>query len=307
MGAERAHTARLKRFFPAPRDAAIAIGDDAAVVANRSAQSVLCVDPVVEGIHFEPGTDLRLVGRKAVNRNLADLAAMGAVPDYLLVSLLLPRRLAERDLERLLRGLRDAATRGGCFVVGGDVSAIAGPLVVTVTAVGHLEGRALLRSGASPGDAIHVTGPLGGSLGGKHLTFRPPLAEGRWLARATTPVTAMMDVSDGLLLDLWTLLHASSVAGAEIDAGAVPIAAAARRRAKGDRQRALAAALSDGEDHELLFTVAAGRLLPRGGPLTMRARRPIGRVIDEPGLWLVRDGSRCPLKPLGHEHAIAAV
>lgn len=305
MGAERALTARLQRFFPAPPDAAVAIGDDAAVVRNRGADSVLCVDPVVEGVHFERGTDLLLVGRKAVNRNLADLAAMGAVPDYLLVSLVLGKGLSEADLERLLRGIRAAARVGGCFVVGGDVAASRGPLVVTVTAVGHLEGRALRRSGAGIGDAIHVTGPLGGSLEGRHLTFRPPLAEGQWLARANVPTTAAMDISDGLLLDLWTMLSASGGLGAELFASAVPITAAARRRAGADPVRALTAALSDGEDHELLFTVRHGNELPRGGPLSSRARRPIGQVVPDQGLWLLERGERRLLRPLGHEHAIA--
>ncbi|MEQ1631278.1 MAG: thiamine-phosphate kinase [Planctomycetota bacterium] len=305
MGAERTLTERLQRFFPAPRDAAVAIGDDAAVVRNRGGDSVLCVDPVIEGVHYERGTDLLLVGRKAVNRNLADLAAMGAVPDYLLVSLVLGKRVSAADLDRLLRGIRAAARVSNCFVVGGDVAAFSGPMVVTVTAVGHLEGRALRRSGAKVGDAIHVTGPLGGSLDGRHLTFRPPLAEGLWLARANVPATAAMDISDGLLLDLWTMLRASGGLGAELEARAVPITAAARRRSGAEPARALKAALGDGEDHELLFTVASGKELPRGGPLSRRARRPIGRVIREPGLWLLDRGERRLLRPLGHEHAIA--
>jgi thiamine-monophosphate kinase len=306
MGGERALTRRLQDWFPAPKDARIAIGDDAAVCKNRGRESVLCVDPVVEGEHFVRGEDLALVGRKAVNRNLSDLAAMGAVADYLLVSLVLPRDLDARDLDRLLRGIRAAANKGGAFVVGGDVSSTSGPLVVTVTAIGHCEGRALLRNGARVGDAIHVTGALGGSIAGKHLRFVPRLKEGAWLARASTPCTACMDVSDGLLLDLWTMLQASGGLGAEIDAHAVPIAMAAQRLARGDRKAALLRALADGEDHELLFTVKKGRTLPTDGPLAARARKPMGRVVNEPGLWLLEDGQRHKVAPAGHEHDVAA-
>src|SRR5262249_37197501 len=147
--------------------------------------------------------------RKAVNRNLADLAAMGAIADWLLVSLVLPPRLSPAGRRRLLVGIRAAAAAGGCAVVGGDVASSRGPLTVTVTGVGHCRGRVLRRSGARAGDATHVTGPLGGPAAGHHLRFTPPLAEGAWLARAAVPATAAIDVSDGLLLDLWTLLRAS--------------------------------------------------------------------------------------------------
>lgn len=305
MGAERELTDRLARFFSAPHDAAVGIGDDAAVVRNRARDTVLCVDPVVEGVHFERSADLALVGRKAVNRNLSDLAAMGAVADYLLCSLVLPRRLRRSDVDRLLRGVRTAARAASCHVVGGDVAATTGPLVVTVTAIGHLPHRALVRSGLSVGDALHVTGPLGGSIEGKHLSFRPRLREGQWLARRDVPATAAMDVSDGLLLDLWTMLQASGGLGAELDAAAVPVTPAARRLARGDADRALRAALADGEDHELLFGVRAGAVLPRGGPLTARARRPIGRVVADRGLFLVDGTARRRLRPEGHEHAVA--
>src|SRR5439155_7993418 len=136
---------------------------------------------------------------------------------------------------------------------------------------------------ARAGDAIHVTGPLGGSALGHHLTFVPPLREGAWLARARVPATAAIDVSDGLLLDLQTLLAASGNLGAELQADAIPLRPAARRLGRGNARAALRHALVDGEDHVLLFTVAAGRALPRGGPLTAAARRPIGRVLERPG------------------------
>jgi thiamine-monophosphate kinase len=172
-----------------------------------------------------------------------------------------------------------------------------------VTALGHLPGRALTRAGARAGDTIHVTGPLGGASAGHHLRFRPALREGVWLARQRA-VRAAIDVSDGLLLDLATVLRRSGGLGAELDAAIVPIRAAARRLAGGDRRRALARAFGDGEDHVLLWTQASGAALAPGGPLTARARRAIGRVTAEPGLWL-RDGDRrTRLAASGFEHDV---
>lgn len=305
LGGERAWTAGLARFFAAGSGVAVPIGDDAAVVRNRGRDSVLCVDPVVEGVHFTAADDPALVGRKVVNRNLSDLAAMGAVPDWLLVSLLLPHGTDPARRDALMRGIRAAARKGGAAVVGGDVSSTPGPLVVTVTAVGHLAGRALERRAARAGDTLHVTGPLGGSRLGAHLRFRPHLAEGQWLATRVEGIGAAMDVSDGLLLDLATLLEASGGLGAELDAGAIPVSTAARRLARGDRMRALRHALGDGEDHVLLFTLRRGRTLPRGGPLRPLARQPIGRITRAPGLWLrLPDGSRMPLAPEGWQHDV---
>jgi thiamine-monophosphate kinase len=301
---ERKFTAGLARFFGGGRSLVVGIGDDAAVVRNPAANSVLCCDPVVEGVHFTRTTPLRLVGRKVVNRNLADLAAMGAVPDWLLLSLVLPRWCGARQRRELLLGVRAAARAGGARVVGGDVAATSGPLVATITAVGHLHGRALTRSAARAGDTLHVSGPLGGSSLGHHLRFRPPLAEGQWLA-AQRAVHAAMDVSDGFLLDLQTLLLASGGLGAEIDANAVPIARAARRLARGDAERALRHALGDGEDHVLLWTQRRGAVLPAGGPLAATARRPIGRVTLRPGLFLRHDGRRVPVPALGYRHELA--
>lgn len=301
---ERQFTASLQRFLPANPWVQVGIGDDAAVVRNRGKSSVLCCDPVVAGVHFDDRAPLRLVGRKAVNRNLADLAAMGAVADYVLVSVVLPPDLGEAQRRELFLGLRSAATAAGCVIVGGDVAVCRGPLVVTVTAIGHAPGRVLRRSAARVGDSLHVSGALGGSLAGHHLRFVPPLAAGQWLA-AQRRVAAAMDISDGLVLDLCTLLRASDCAGAELYAAAVPVRAAARQLAKGDARAALQRALYDGEDHVLLWSQRAGELAP-GGPLSRRARRPIGRVLAQPGVWLVHaDGHRELLPVDGYQHELA--
>jgi len=302
--AERALTARLGQLFGTSRQVRVGIGDDAAVVRNRAADSVVCCDPVVENVHFVTSDAPALVGRKAVNRNLADLAAMGAAPDWLLVSLVLPPDYAPTRRTALLRGIAAAARRANCTVVGGDLCTGPGPLVVTVTAIGHLvAARPLRRDGAAAGDTIHVSGALGGSRLGHHLRFTPPLREGAWLSRQTA-VTAAIDVSDGLLIDLATVLAASGGLGAELDTTALPLRRAAHRLASGDRARAVRHALHDGEDHVLLWTVRGA--LPRGGPLTARARRPIGRVLDTPGLWLRGpDGRRRRVRPGGWQHRLA--
>ncbi|MBI5850066.1 MAG: thiamine-monophosphate kinase [Planctomycetes bacterium] len=298
---ERALTAALARWFP--RDARripIGIGDDAAVVRNARRESVVTCDPVIEGVHFLPSTDLALVGRKVVNRNVSDLAAMGARPDFLLVSVILRRGTSARDRRRLFVGIRGAARDCGAYVVGGDFAVADAPLVVTITAIGHLRTRALRRDGARVGDSVHVTGPLGGASLGRHLRFVPRVAAGEALA-ACAGVTAAIDVSDGLLVDLWTLLRASRVPGAELDAAALPIAVAARTLARRSGGRALDHAMADGEDHELLFAVARGTRWPRAAALRA-ARRPIGRLIREPGLWLV-DGDRRERLPIaGWQH-----
>lgn len=301
-GAERELTRRLAHFF-ATDDARveIGIGDDGAVV-RTSPRSVLVCDPVVEGVHFTRADPLSLVGRKVVNRNLSDLAAMGATPDYLLVSLLLPAWLTREGRRRLVEGIRHAAREAASAVVGGDVAATPGPLVVTVCALGTAPRRCLRRDGLRAGDRLHVTGPLGGSRLGRHLRFLPQLAAGRWLA-GQPMVHAAIDVSDGLLLDLAAMLAASGGLGAELDAAAIPIAPAAVRAAKASGRTPLAHALTDGEDHELLFNVR-GRL-GRGGPLAGAARRPLGSVRAAPGIDLIdADGRRRRLAVEGYQHDV---
>ncbi|MFT4513578.1 MAG: thiamine-monophosphate kinase [Planctomycetota bacterium] len=304
MTSERELTARLATFFPSHRDLQVGIGDDAAVIRQRHQRVVLCCDPVIAGVHFDAAAQRGLVGKKAVNRNLSDLAAMGAVADWLLVSLILPTTTSRADLDALLRGIRSAAVAADCCVVGGDVASSHGPMVVTVSAYGHLPGRALTRSGARAGNTLHVTGPLGGSIHGHHLRFRPALAEGVWLAEQRS-VTAAMDISDGLLLDLQTMLAASSKngapLGAELNANRIPIRPAARRF---DDGQALQHALADGEDHVLLWTQRASNELPSSGPLTKRSRHAIGRVVREPGLWLLQDGERRRLPESGFQHSL---
>ena len=204
--------------------------------------------------------------------------------------------------QALLRGVAQAAAGANCSVVGGDLTAVDGATVLTVTALGEPAGRLLLRSNARVGDCLHVTGPLGGAELGHHLRFTPALAEGRWLA-AQRGIGAVIDVSDGLLRDLDRVLQASGSLGAELEAAAVPITGAAKRLARTTGQPALWHALGDGEDHVLLFTVRAGVRLAGGGPLSRAARQPIGRVTQAAGLRLRHsDGSIEPLAARGYRH-----
>lgn len=304
MPSERAFTATLRSFFPSRRDVGVGIGDDAAVVDVRGGRLAMCCDPVIEGVHFSSSTAPELIGRKAVNRNLSDLAAMGAAADWLLVSLVLPLGAPAARLRGVLRGVRAAASAVGAVVVGGDVACSPGPLTVTVSATGRAPRAPLRRDALRIGDTLHVTGALGGSIEGHHLRFRPHLREGAWLA-GQPAVQAAIDVSDGLLLDLQAMLEASGGLGAELRGAAVPVRAAARRLEPGRPDRALRRALCDGEDHCLLFGVRRGQRLASGGPLSARSRTPIGRVVAEPGVWMLARDARTPAEIAGYEHEVA--
>ncbi|MEC9047573.1 MAG: thiamine-phosphate kinase [Planctomycetota bacterium] len=300
---ERELTGRLRSFFGRQPGLVVPIGDDAAVVRPTGGDVALCCDPVISGVHFEASAPLRLVGRKAVNRNLSDLAAMGAKPRWLLCSVVLPRSMSSADLWELLRGVRGASAAASAAVIGGDVAVSDGPLSVHISAFGCAPKQPLRRNLLQVGDTLHVTGSVGGAIDGHHLRFRPALREGAWLADQDA-VRAAMDVSDGLAIDLETMLQASGGLGALLDAPAIPIRAAARRLAGGDRAAALRRALHDGEDYCLLFGVRRGGRLDHGGPLTARARRPIGRVVAEPGITLRAGGRMWRVAVDGYQHEV---
>ena len=226
--------------------AVVGIGDDcAAVVAPRGKFLLLKTDCVVERRHFRASDSPAAVGWKAVCRAVSDIAACGGEPQHALITCVLRDRQTGRWLDGLYRGIEKAGREFGFHVVGGELARTNGPAVINVAMTGTVARREFVRRGGGhSGDLLYVTGALGGSLrSGRHLRFRPRLREARWLAKNIRP-TAMMDLSDGLAADLPRLASESGT-GFVIDAEAVP-----RRRSV-----SLRAALSDGEDFELLFAV----------------------------------------------------
>ena len=242
---EDAIVARLRAALrTAP--AVAGIGDDcAAVVAPRGKLLLLKTDCVVERRHFRVSDSPSAVGWKAACRAVSDIAACGGEPQHALITCVLRDKQTGRWLDGLYRGIDKAGREFGFHVVGGELARTDGPTVINVAMTGAVARREFVRRGGGrSGDPLYVTGALGGSLrSGWHLRFCPRQREARWLAKNIRP-TAMMDLSDGLAADL-PRLAAESGTGFVIDADAVP-----RRRGA-----SLRAALSDGEDFELLFAV----------------------------------------------------
>ena len=228
----------------------LGIGDDLAVLRLPPDDLLLVgVDQVLDGVHFDSAVHApRAIGRKAMNRNLSDCAAMACLPAAAVATLAVPRGAGEGYARELYLGMAEAGEPFGCPVVGGDTGSWPGKLVVTVTVLGRSAGvDPVTRGGATPGDGLFVTGPLGGSLGGRHMTFAPRVELARELARRFR-LHAMADVSDGLLRDLRNLCDASGV-GAHLDAAAVPVHGDVPVGPAAERAHH---ALTDGEDHELL-------------------------------------------------------
>ncbi|HTY89153.1 MAG TPA: thiamine-phosphate kinase [Candidatus Acidoferrum sp.] len=250
--------ARLTRTLPADSTVVAGAGDDCAVLEIGLPDRWLLfkTDAVVEGIHFTADTAPEKIGHKALGRCLSDIAAMAGTPTAALVTIALPQGFEVKFVEAIYSGLNALARKHSVSVVGGETTANPERLWLSVALLGFVpRGQAVRRAGAEAGDAIFVTGELGGSLAGKHLEFEPRLAEARWLAEHF-PLHAMIDLSDGLAGDLRHILKASRV-GAELLKSAIPVSRTARQRAKtgSSAKPAFVAALTDGEDFELLFTV----------------------------------------------------
>lgn len=285
-----------------PAVVALGPGDDCAVLNLGGEKLLLTTDQVLDGVHFSlGGHEPEAAGRKAAARSLSDIAAMAALPVAMVATVAAPKGFSRADAEALYRGLRGAGEAFDCPLVGGDVAAwseAAGRLHVSVTVAGRSAGlEPVLRSGAKVGEAICVTGALGGAWrGSRHLSFTPRIHEARKLA-AEFGVGAMIDVSDGLAADLGHIATESGVA-AEVDAPAVPVHEDACRA-----DDPLSAALFDGEDYELLFTLPPDRAarLIQSQPLGVAVTR-IGVIVEGAGLTLIRAGRRERLQPGGWEH-----
>ncbi|MGA2751529.1 MAG: thiamine-phosphate kinase [Verrucomicrobiota bacterium] len=301
--------ALLTRSLPANPSVVAGAGDDCAVLDCGAPGRFLLfkTDAVVSGIHFTAQAAPEQIGHKALARCLSDIAAMAGTPLAALVTLALPRKFQPRFIERVYAGMNRLAQRCGVAIVGGETTTNPGRLLISIALLGEVDqDKCIRRGGAMDGDALWVTGELGGSLAGKHLDFEPRLAEARWLA-ANFPIHAMIDLSDGLAGDLRHILRQSGV-GAELLARSIPVSRAARllARTQPSTKPPLLAALSDGEDFELLFALPASHAVPlldawkRQFPhLRLTC---IGRITAAPGLNLRDKYGLRPLDTHGYVH-----
>ena len=244
---EDAVVAAIIRALPLGPDVRHGAGDDCAVIGRRRDRwwRLLKTDCVVETVHFLPSENAARVGWKALCRAISDIAAMGGIPEHALITIAVRPEVEMAWVRGLYAGLKKAARKFSVSIVGGETSRSPGPAFISVALTGRVERKyCVTRSGGKPGDALYVSGRLGGSFGGRHLDFIPRIAEARWLA-ARFPVHAMMDLSDGLGADLPRLARASGC-GFEVWEEKLP-------RAHGCT---IEQALGDGEDFELLFAIS---------------------------------------------------
>jgi len=261
----------------------------------------------VEGIHFTSEAAPEKIGHKALGRCLSDVAAMAGTATAALITLALPRNFDPDFVEKIYGGINALARRHGVAIAGGETTTNPERILISVALIGSIEKRRCIRrDGAKAGDAIFVSGELGGSLTGKHMDFEPRLNEARWLAKHFD-IHAMIDVSDGLAGDLRHILRASE-AGAELLSQSIPISRAAKLQGRGESSTKppLLAALTDGEDFELLFTLASGDAVAvldkwkdqfPDVPLTC-----IGRITGTPGLKLRDKNGLREFELRGYEH-----
>jgi thiamine-monophosphate kinase len=280
----------------------IGIGDDMAQIRLEADGTVLITtDMLLDGTHFDlRTTTLERVGTKAMNCSISDCAAMATIPVCAVVAVALPKGFGAAELKRLHKGLVTAGEKFDCHLIGGDITAWkdkASRFAVNVTMLSRPAPgiRPVRRNGARPGDLICVTGTLGGSLGRKHLNFTPRVKEAIAIAGAAR-IHAMMDITDGLSTDLNRICFQSGV-GAVLDSRRIPLSRDARQSSD-----PMAAALHDGEDFELLFTLAP-RDLAKVTRLPGICIHCIGVTTKSRCLEIVgMDGHFHPLRPRGYDH-----
>ena len=306
---------RIARFF-APLAAPEGLGllDDVAIIPGPPGeQYVLKTDAIVEGVHFLSEDPADQVAQKLLRVNLSDLAGKGATPVGYLLTTALPRERDEAWLERFAEGLARDQTEFGIGLLGGDSVATTGPVTLSVAAVGRVRtGETVLRRGARPGDVVYVSGTLGdAALGLRALRgelpeldaaqrefladrYRLPRPRLRLGQRLVGTARAMMDISDGLVADLGHICETSGV-GAVVEAARLPLSPAARAAIVADASR-LMAALSAGDDYELLFTAspeAAAGIAALASEIDVPVTA-IGRIERGTGVRVV-DGKGAPI------------
>jgi thiamine-monophosphate kinase len=274
-------------------------GDDAGVFhLPPNQQGLVTCDMLMDKVHFDSSTtSYQLIGRKALAVNLSDIAAMGGKPFAAYISIALPQKNTRAIAGEIHEGIAMLATEFGTVIAGGDTNVWNGPLVLNITVIGtaRLAGS-ILRSGAKVGDRVLVTGSLGGSLQGHHLTFIPRVREAEVLTERYQ-LNSMTDISDGLASDLRDICLESKV-GIELHRAQIPCSPFA---ALDDPIRS---AMCDGEDFELCFTASveeADRMVA-DAPLGKTKITIIGNVISDAGLYWVENGMRIPCLLDGYKH-----
>jgi len=300
---ERAFLAWLAEQDVSRHDVPIGIGDDCAAVRIGDRDLLVTTDMLLDGTHFDSQHHTpEQIGRKAVACSLSDLAAMAARPVGAVAAAGLTRGRGIEFARRMFLGMKGMADQFDCPIVGGDTTSWSQPGAVCVTMFGLCPpGRSpVRRSGAQPGDAIYVTGPLGGSILGRHLTFEPQIELADRLAERVE-LHAMIDVSDGLAIDLSRICQASGV-GAVLDESRVEavISDDARRLSDKDGIDPLHHALFDGEDFELLVVTPVQEL----DESAFTGLRRVGQIAEADFHLRRKDGTVQPLKPDGYEHPL---
>lgn len=291
----------LRTQVASRKEVPLGIGDDGALLELAPRAAVVVTDMLLDGVHFDLKTvPPFLAGRKALAVNLSDIAAMGAEAVAAFVSVAIPKGAGSKFAHEVHQGIMNLAAQYNVVIAGGDTNSWVGPFAVNVAVVGQVEiGREFRRSAGKPGDLLLVTGALGGSITGRHLTFEPCLKEASWL-QSWGHVHAAIDISDGLAADLNHVAKESGVR-AVVDESAIPIHADATGSTLPERQERAA---SDGEDFELLFSIPADRCesLIGSWPFS-RAISVIGKLEIGAGcFWRHADGSQTQMSPQGWVH-----
>jgi thiamine-monophosphate kinase len=296
-----------RRFGSGGRDIALGIGDDCAILpVKRGEELLVTTDFSLEGVHFRrEWQSPECIGHRCLARGLSDIAAMGGRPIAAFLSLALPSGISLKWVDKFSIGLQTLARKHQVELAGGDTAQSPGGVLADISVIGSVQkGKALLRSGARPGDQIYVTGDLGesaaafqllstGKIRKRDVFPNPRLAVGEWL-RTHHSASSAIDISDGLSTDLAHICEESG-AGARIEAEVIPIHPKARLL-----DNAIELALHGGEDYELLFTAPRSRRVPlhiAGVKITR-----IGEMVRGRNLQIVRNGKVERLVPLGWEH-----
>lgn len=294
---------RLRGLLAASETVTPGFGDDMALLESGAQPLLWTVDMLMDGVDFDSRVHpWAIIGRKAMAVNLSDCAAMAATPVAALCAVSLSNALSMDDALELLRGAQECGRRYGCPIVGGDTNSWSAPTVISISVAARCVagGPPVRRDGARPGDRVWLTGPVGGSLLGRHLEFEPRIELARQIAQRLRP-HAMIDISDGFVLDLARVLEASGC-GAILEEPGVDAAihADALRQSEADGQPPRAHAFYDGEDFELIV------VLPAEAPLQVCEELrllPVGRIVSERGIWLAPTaGAPVPVEIHGWEH-----